>query len=442
MSWLRSGAAVLAAVLSVMPAARAATPHFPVATIADLGSAKLIVQSDDAAMLCGVQIFVRAGLDRQPRAKSGLASLAAESIVRTAVDGMPLQERVTSAGGSLTYAIEGQYAHFYLESRPERTAELLGLFAKVLAAPDFSAAAVTAARAVLGGRIEDAAHNPLALGVSTFKRSFYVNSNAGLPELGSKAGLAATGADDVRAFYGASYRSGGAIVTAVGHVPAAAYAAAKEVIAALPAGTPAAAAESGNAVVESASRRVIAHGDTRPPWLVFGFPAPSPGTRDFSAMLVIEALLAKTLDEPTVTTASAQARRFGSLYLYDTKPAALVIYANGLNVDPNAAINQMNLTLAALSSVSLDAKTVKALSAVAEGMFLTRNVTLVDQAWMLGNFAIQGLAPDYANAALAGMPAVSGADVRRVINKYLKKYTLAIVLPRENQPGSATLQTR
>lgn len=437
-----AASALVAFSLTALAPATAATALYPAVSTVDFGGIKLIAQPNPDAQLCGVQIFLRAGLDRQQRNRSGVAALVAEIVLRTPVDGVALQDRIAQSGGSINYAIEGQYAHLYVEGRAEQMPALLGFFARAIAAPDFSSKAVGAARDALVARIDDAMRNPLSIGVTTFKRSFYASSNAGLPELGSKGTLAGLLPADAQAFFDGSYRAGGALVTAVGNVTPETSAAVKALVATLPAGSPSAAPPSGTAQLEGASKRLIARGDTRSPWLVFGFAAPSPGSRDFSAMLVLEALLAKTFDEGSVTTASATQRRFGSLYLYDAKPATLIVYSNGVNVEPQAAINQVNLTLAALSSATLQKDAVKKLGAVAEGLFLTRNMALVDQAWLLGNFALQGLPPDYANAALAGMSTVSAADVSRVARRYLKKYTLAIVLPKAASAAGVESQNR
>ena len=438
---LAAGALTALALASFSPA-HAATPLYPAVSIVDLGGTRFISQAAPDALLCGVQLFLRAGLDRQEPNKSGVAALVAESVLRTPVDGVSLQDRIAQDGGSINYAIEGQYAHIYVEGLAAHVPALLGYLQRAIAAPDLSSTNVAAARAALAARIDDAMRNPLSIGVSTFKRSFYASSNAGLPELGSKSTLAGLLPADAQAFYAGFYRSGGALVTAVGDVTPQTTAAAKALVAALPPGMPAAATLSGTLQLDGASKRLIVRGDTRTPWLVFGFAAPAPGTHDFSAMLVLEALLSKTFDEAGVTTASAMQRRFGSLYFYDSKPATLVVYSNGVNIEPQAAINQVNLTLAALSRATLQKDAVKKLSAVAEGLFLTRNMALVDQAWLLGNFALQGLPPDYANAALRGMASVTAADVTRLARRYLKKYTLAIVLPQAPRVQGVESQQR
>jgi len=420
----------IAAPAGALPLKDTAAPlAFPAVTVKNLGPSRLLVAYNPGAALCGVQVFVRAGLDRQGRTQSGLAALTAESILRNPVEGSTLQDRITAAGGSITYAVEGQYTHFYVESAPAHMPQLLRLLTNVFAAPRFSPETVAAARDALGSRVDDLTHNPLAVGIATFKRSFYAASNAGLPELGSRVSLAALTPADVEQFYKATYRSGGALLTAVGDVPDELTPAAKELIAALPAGTPAPAASSGTTALDGTSKRLITHSAAHQTWLVFGFSAPPPGTRDFSTMLVLEALLSKSLDPPAVITAQAEERRFGSLYLYDSTPAAFALYANGLNVEPNAAINEINLTLAALSNLTFDQSAVHSLGATAQGLFLTESVSLVDQAWMIGNFALQGLSPQYASDALADVRNVTPADLRRVANQYLKKYTLAIILP-------------
>src|ERR1017187_10982079 len=74
-------------------------------TALEVGAAKVYLQSDDTAMLAGLELFVSAGLDRESAPQNGLAALAAQSILQSPVNGIALSDVVAARGGSLTYAI-------------------------------------------------------------------------------------------------------------------------------------------------------------------------------------------------------------------------------------------------------------------------------------------------------------------------------------------------
>ena len=118
-------------------------------TTLEVGAAKLYLQSDDTAMLAGLELFVSAGLDRESAQQNGLAALAAQTILETPVDGAALVDAVAARGGSLSYAIGPQYARFYLEAPPSSLGSLAALVRRAFAAPSVVPATLAAARAAV-----------------------------------------------------------------------------------------------------------------------------------------------------------------------------------------------------------------------------------------------------------------------------------------------------
>jgi len=217
---LRATALALAAAFAVVGAAPptpAPAQRFPKATLDDLGSLKLQSENDADASLSGVQIFFGAGLDRQTAAQNGVAALVAECLARTPVDGVALRDAIASRGGSLQYSIDPRAARFYLEARSEALPAMLALFTRALAAPDFSAATIAAARAALSARVNEIEGDARSVALEMFRRSYY-SSGAGLPAFGTTASLAALSSDDLTTFYRAQYRRGGVSASAVGAV--------------------------------------------------------------------------------------------------------------------------------------------------------------------------------------------------------------------------------
>jgi len=419
------GAIALIAAAPVPPSAA----RFPTAFATAIGSTKLLTETDAGAAVSGVQIFVAAGLDRESAANDGVAALVAECIARTPVDEMPLRDAIGAAGGSLSYTVDGRSVHYYLEARSEHLAALVPAFATALAAPDFSAATVAAARASLAARQSEFQSNPLSVGIQMFRRSYYATA-AGQPALGSSGTLANLSRADVMAFYRATYKRRAVFSSAVGTPTPELSAALGSLASGLPDGPVAAVPEAARPIPVSAPR-IVAHRDVSAPWIVVGFAAPAPASRDFGAMLVLEALLSDAFERKTTTTIGFLERSVGALYLYDSTPASLVVYVNGSQVDPSLALRELLLVSRSLSQRPLGAETLAHFKVTARGQFLSDSVNLSDRSYLLGAFASQGLGDDSINAALAALDRTTGADVQRAAKAYLQRYIVALVLPRQ-----------
>ena len=210
---------VLSAALCALLAgsASATAPATLPVTKVDLGSAPFYVQNDTTSALAGVQVLLRAGLDRQSAAQSGLAALAAETIARTPIDGVPLAELVAARGGTFSSSVGPQYVRFYLQAEPATLIALAPLVARAIAQPDTSLAVVNAARAVVAAHSADDESNPVSVGLAMVRQSFYDNG-ASLPVYGTTGTLANLTGADVRAYMAAHYVRGNAIVSAAGDV--------------------------------------------------------------------------------------------------------------------------------------------------------------------------------------------------------------------------------
>jgi predicted Zn-dependent peptidase len=383
-------------------------------TSLDVGAAKLYLQQgDDTAMLAGLELFVSAGLNRETDQQNGLAALTAQAILQAPASGTSLGDAVAARGGSLSYVIGPQYARFYLEAPPASIGALAALVGKTMAGPVVTPATLTAARTAVSARIADDENNPVA----------------GLPTNGTTATLANFGVADVKSFLAAHYRRGGAIVTAVGHVTAPVADAGRTLAMALPDGTETAAVTTSRAF-GSTPKRIVTQRDIGVPYVMLGFAAPSIGDKDFGAMLVVRSLLSDVFDRQSATTLPAYARTVGVLYNYDTKPASLAMYINGQQVEPTAGLSTVDEVLKDISGKALTPGLLKRYKAIAHGEWETESISLADQAWSISTFVEQGADPDYAQTALAAIDATSAADVLRVAQAYLQKFTVALIVPR------------
>ena len=419
--------------------------RYPKASATDLGVTQLVREVDADAALAGTQIFISAGLDREPVNANGVSALVAESLLRTPVasgngKNVPVRDAIAALGGNLTYTVDGRSVHFYIETRAERLAAAVDLFAKALATPDFSPATIAASRASLTTRISETEASALSVGIGMFRRSFYT-TGAGNPALGNPSTLANLGGKDAAAFFAAYYRRGGLATSAVGAPVSALGDALKTLARALPAG-PVAPVVSTAKTIPVQAPRIVAHRDIGAPWVVVGYAAPAPGSKDFGAMLVLEKLLAEAFERNSATTLGFIEKSVGAFYLYDTEPASLVVYVNGTQGDPSVSLRELLVVSKSLSLKPLAAEPLRHFKTAAEGQFVTDSVTLSDRSYLLGTFAAQGLGPDSINAALDALERTTSADVQRVAKTYLQRYIVALVLPRATDGEAAGARGR
>lgn len=420
-----------------MHGAVAALPvHYPHAMLTDVGGIQLVAENDADAMLCGVQIFVSAGLQRQPSNSDGLAALLAEAIVRTPVLSsgrqLPVRDAIAALGGSITYTVEGRSVHYYIEGRPERIAPFVELFSQALKAPDLSKPSLMLARKTLIQRVGESEGNPLAVAVAMFKRSYYLNG-AGMPALGSVASLERIESGDLSKFYAAAYKRSGIALSAVGRIPSGLSAALRDLVAVLPDGHLDELSDRVKLLSSQNETRIVAQRDVGAPFLVVGFAAPSPVDKDFGAMLLLNALLANSFDRAATTTSSLIERTISSFYLYDSTPASFVVFVNGARIEPTLALRELLLVTESLTNSPVQEKSLERLKAQATGSLLSDTLSLGDRSYLLGTLRQEGLGNDSMNAALEALEQTTGADIQRVAKRYLQKYIVAIVLPRQSQ---------
>lgn len=437
-------AAAFAALLGSSPAVTAAAApasdpaaqmHFPAASATSLGALRFVGESDPDAVIGGVQIFIAAGLDRELPSQSGASALVADCILRTPVafgtggTMLPLHDAIAASGASLTYTVDGRSVHYYFEGRGQSLAAALDLFKAAVTAPDFSAPTLAAARASLIARAHESENSALTVGIQMFRQSYYLGGT-GLPALGSAASLAGLDSKTVAAFYAATYRRSAVSASGAGNLPPAVSTSVASVSAALPDGPVAAVNERARTIPNTAPR-IIAHRDIGAPWVVVGFAAPAPSSPDFGAILVLESLLSGAFERDSSTTLGFVEKSVGAFYLYDSSPASLVFYVNGAQIEPSLALRELLLVSKTLSIKPLGPAALARYKTAAVGHFLTDSVSLSDRSYLLGSFASQGLGTDSMNTALAALQRTTPADVQRVSKKYLQRYIVALVLPRQ-----------
>jgi zinc protease len=430
--------ALAALVLGAALAAPAAAASAPRTTVADLGGLRAYAQADQGSPLAAVELFVRAGLDRQAAGQSGLAALVAEAVLHTPVDSpagsgpsVPLEDAVDARGASISYVVAPQHVRFYLEGTPDGLAAAAPLVARALAAPAFDPAVLAAARSALAERIAGADGDARFVGLQLLRSSYY-RAAAGLPPLGDAGSLAALGPADAKAFFTRWYVRGDAFVAAVGRTGSVTDAAGRALAQALVPGTAPAAAIV-TRPFSAQPRRIVTHRDVGAPYVAVGFAAPALGDRDFAAALVLRALLAGVFERPGATTQPALFRAAGTIYGYDTAPAQLVLWINGGRLDPEQGLTSVDAFVKRAAAKPLAAAVLSRYKETARGAWALEAVTLDERAFAIGNAVTHGLDADAAGEVGAAIARVTAADVQRVAKKYFQKFDVALVMPRASE---------
>ncbi len=414
------------------------TPAPGVPLVRTVAGVRIVEQADPAEGLVGVMLFLRAGLDRQPARQNGVAALAAAAILRTPVNGVPLDRAVRARGGSVSYVVEPRTVRFYVQGLADRQSQILALFESALAHPLFNTATIASARAILDQQIAQAQRIPLRVGLEMLDRSIYAGSNGGWPADGTPATLAFIGPTAVQAFYTRNYRSGGSTISAVGKLAALPSGTLTGLARTLPGGTPSRVAVARTALMAH-SRQFVTHRSIQAPWLIARYQAPPLGSKDFGAMLVLASFLQRTVSQiaglPPLVSRDIAGSTVGAFYRFDRRPASLVLYVDGALGAPQQVFSTA-LSVVHVVANSKFTGSIGGFKRIAAGSYAIGATSLRRRAWLAGIFVERGLPADYIGSVIAQVNATTPADVQRVAKRYLTTPWLAFVLPRPSAVAS------
>jgi predicted Zn-dependent peptidase len=394
----------------------------------------IIEQQDNAAPLVHVTFVVRAGLNRQTMTQNGLAALTAETILRTPVDGTPLEDAIAAHGGGIHIAVDPSDLRFAIESTPTQASAVFDLVRRALAAPAFDPKTVSAARSALLTQIAMNQQIALQVGMDMLAGQSAPSANAALPSLGIPGALAQMGPGDVRAFYSKFYRRGGSFVSGVGRLDSLAAGTLDGLAATLPAGDSSAVAVS-LPKLEGTTHQYVTHRDIAAPWLIAQYPAPSIDSKDYGPMLVLSSFMQRTLSEiaqvPGVVSNTVTSRAVGAMYQYDRTEPNLTLYVNGSIGNPNRAFATALSVASILAATKLQGS-IDDFKALAAGDFVNESTSLESRAWLAVLFSQNGQSADYVSRTLTAIANTNAADLQRVARQYLGNPSIALVLPRDN----------
>jgi len=426
-----AGAArVLLAACAALGLIAAAPPaHFAPASTQQLpNGARLVMQPIADTPLVAVQLFIPAGLAQQASNEAGVAAVAAETVLRTAENGQSVAALAAASGASLSYTLDPNDTRYSIECRSQDLPSLLKALVAALNRPD--ASQISVARAKVLGVAADTVKNPVAAALAMVRQVNYADSGFAYPDAGRPETVAQLTAAQVTRFLSDHFRAGGAVVSISGYVTGPTLDAVKQIASSLPSGSPPAPAE-GKAVARQ--HQVVAHRSVDQPWVAIGYQAPTQFSRDFPAMLVVEALLGQGGDIHALSFGSEAALPedfVGAYYQYQAQPGAFIVFLNGAGPGGvDSSIRELQLAIARLRVQKLPTSLVDHGRRLALGDYFMSVQTLADDAWLLGNAARspQGLA--YVDDLPSAIARVTSSDIRRVAQRYLTHETLGVVLP-------------
>lgn len=428
---LSIGALVALAALYAAPATARPAPA-PAPVVSRAGGTVFIEQQDGAAPLAHATFVVRAGLNRQTLAQNGLAALTAQTLLRTPVDGAPLEEAVASHGGAIHFYVDPQDVRFAIEATPQSAPVVFDLVRQAFASPTFDANTVSSARTALLTQIAMNQRVALRVGLDMLAGSANGSANAGLPSLGIPASLAQLGPADVRAFYTRYYLRGGSYVSAVGRLDALPRGALQSLAATLRSGTTAAVSVH-LPPLKGSSRELVTHRDVAAPWLIAQYRAPAIQSKDYGPMLVLAAFMQRTLAQlaqiPGIVSATPASNAVGATYRFSRGNPNLTLYVDGGIGNPNRAFATALSVAGILAQTKLHGS-IDDFKAIAAGDFVNGATSLETRAWLAVLFEENGASPDFVGRTLAAISATKTADLQRVAKQYLSNPTIALVLPR------------
>jgi predicted Zn-dependent peptidase len=426
---------LIAAAPSAAPsAAPASAPGAAVPVVTRNGGVTMITQHDPAAPLVHVVYLLRAGLDRQSLSQNGLAALTAQTILDTPVNGTPLDEAVSAAGGRISFSVDPNDVRFEIETLPEDAAKIIALVRTAIAAPSFTPAVVKAARDALISRIAENEQVALQVGLDMLSSVTAASANAGLPQYGLPASLAQFGIDDVKSFYATYYRRGGSYVSAAGRIDALPAGTLDDLGQAVPDGSTTAVAVK-LPKLEGSSRQLVAERDISAPWLIAQYNAPAISSKDFGPMLVLASFMQRTLSDmagvPGVVSDTYASHAVGAVYQYADAQPTLVLYVNGGIGNPNQSFSTALSIASILATTKLEGS-IDDFKAAASGDFISSMNSLESRAWLAVVYDMSGVPPDYLGRTLDAIQQTTPADLQRVARAYLSNPTIALVLPRDD----------
>jgi zinc protease len=184
--------------------------------------ATLLISEQHQLPMVTLAIAFDAGARRDPKSKSGLAELTAQSLTEGTreMTAKQVDEKIDFMGSSLAIQAGQDYANAQITTLKRYWPDTLHLLAAVLTRPGLRDADIMRKRGELIAGLNSQAEQPGYVGEITFKKLLFGDEPYGRPPEGTPESVATLSAQDVRQFYRQYYRLDRAVIAVVGDVAA------------------------------------------------------------------------------------------------------------------------------------------------------------------------------------------------------------------------------
>jgi zinc protease len=426
-------AAMLAAIAAVLGAApRAHALEIKRMTLSD--GAVLLVSEEHQLPMVTVSIAFNAGARRDPQGKAGLAVLTAASMTQgtKSIPAAEFNQKIDFMGSSAGVSAGRDYAVASMTSLKKYEKQTLDLLAGILTSPGLRDADIERKRAEQVADIKADEEQPgYVADVSFIGGLFGAGTPYGHPENGTPESVAKLSAADVRGFYQAHYKPGGAVIAVVGDVKAdEVKALLEQELAGLSGAVPAQPAPPAPAVPAGVETRLIDR-NVRQANIIMGFGGIARSNPDFYKIQVMNYVLggggfASRLMK-VVRSKHGLAYSIGSMFDARKFPGPFAVVLQTKNSSSNEAIRLVLEQLREIQKTPVSDAEISSARKYLIGSFPLK----IDRQSAIAGFLLQiqlnDLGLDYADKYPKLISAVSKQDVLEVAKKYLHPDSILLV---------------
>ena len=407
------------------------------------GGVRVIAQ-ESGGEFSAMCVFVGVGPAYEKDGERGISGLLNE-LVLASVPGRPGGRSGAQGGESLSVSVErlgGRvaadtypgYSCFTLAVPADNFRAALKLLGAALSSPSVTGSTLAMARRAAGAKRRMTKDRPFDFAYGLFLDRTYPDSPYGSGPDGDGSGLTGVGAADVKGWHETFYRADNVLVSYCGGVQGPELAGmVKEAFGGLPVSGARALPGPG-----SAARPVATSGRSDVKWQVdgaaalLGYTAPVPGSPDYPAVRLLEALVARGMTSmlfKRLREEDVLAYTFGGVLPPGGDVTRLVFYAGTDKEKIDAAADKIKGAVESVRKGDFSESELRAAKEKAAGSVLMEGEGSVGAAWLAGFYEMNGAGALYQDELAALVGRLGKDDVVRAARKYLDKYTLVVLKP-------------
>lgn len=396
----------------------------------------LVVLENPSNEVAAATAVVRGGAFADPEGRAGLAALTARLLLkgtrtRTAEE---IALSVEALGASLDTEVEPDFIEVDVQSVVESFPQALAVFADVLANPTFPEEEFEKEKALLISEVRRRRDDKFSRTYDLFISTLYRDHPYGRPKLGTEESIARLTREDVVRFWRERFVAGGIVVGACTPLPASETTRLLEsALAGLPPGTPAPLEEAALLPLQAPLERREAT-EFEQAFLILGFPAPPVSeSDDYIAMKVASVALGGGMSSrlfQALRDREGLGYAVGAFYPTRRGTSHLACYIGVRAGEVERAKQIILAEVARLREEGLSEEELLRAKRYAVGTYAMDHERNIRQAWYAAWYEAlgvgQGFDAEYSDRILE----VTGEDVRRVAERWLGDYAVAVVEPK------------